>query len=152
MNTGFQDWWDRVNKAIYRTLIAMFAVFLAAQVILMNQTLKTFISRTDQLEGRSIADSQLFIRKGEIEISADNYSVLKPLVFYINGESVITPEGKVIRLQVKENDVIEVSGAGIGDTIVLKVTAVSGDIMVPEPGKLVYVNNNLVMIDRVRLK
>jgi len=152
MNTGFQEWWSRVNNMLYRILAVLFAIFLTAQIILLNQTLKTFISRTDKLEGRSIADSQLFIKKGELEISADNYSVLKPLVFYINGESVGTSEGKSIKLQVKENDVIEVGGAGYEDTMVLKVTGVSGDIIVPEPGKLIYVNNNLVMIDRVRLK
>lgn len=152
MNTGFQDWWNRINNLLYRILIILIAVFMVSQVILMNQTLKTFISRTDKLEGQSIADSQLFIKKGEIEISVDNYSVLKPLVFYINGEKVSTPEGTTIKLQVKENDVIEVSGAGHGDTIVLKVTGTSEDIMVPELGKLIYVNNNLVMIDRIRLK
>lgn len=152
MNTGFQEWWSRVNNILYRILAVLFAIFLAAQLILLNQTLKTFISRTDKLEGRSIADSQLFIKKGELEISVDNYSVLRPLVFYINGESVGTPGGKSIKLQVKENDVVEVSGAGYGDTVVLKVTEVSENIIVPEPGKLIYVNNNLVMIDRVRLK
>lgn len=152
MNTGFLEWWSRVNKIICRAVVVLFVVFLAAQGILLNQTLKTFISRTDQLEGKSIADSQLFIRKGEIEISVDNYSVLRPLLFYINGESIATPEGNSIKLQVKENDVIEVSGEGLSDTVVLKVTAVSGDIMVPEPGKLIYVNDNLVMIDKVRLK
>ena len=152
MHTGFQDWWNRINNMLYRILIVLIAVFIVSQATLLNQTLKTFISRTDRLEGQSIADSQLFIKKGEIEISVDNYSVLKPLVFYVNGEKVSTPEGTTIKLQVKENDVIEVSGAGIGDTVVLKVTGTSEDIMVPELGKLIYVNNNLVMIDRVRLK
>jgi hypothetical protein len=55
-------------------------------------------------------------------------------------------------LQVKNNDIIEVSGAGFNDTAALKVTAVSENMAVPELGKLVYVNKNLVMIDRVRLK
>lgn len=152
MNTGFQEWWNRINSLLYRILLFLFVAFLVSQVILLNQPLKTFISRTDKLEGKSIADSQLFIKKGEIEISVDNYSILKPLVFYVNGESVGTPDGKAIKLQVKENDVIEVSGAEHGDTVVLKVTGVSEDIMVPELGKLIYVNNNLVMIDRVKLK
>ena len=152
MHTGFQDWWNRINNMLYRILIVLIAVFIVSQATLLNQTLKTFISRTDRLEGQSIADSQLFIKKGEIAISVDNYSVLKPLVFYVNGEKVSTPEGTTIKLQVKENNVIEVSGAGIGDTVVLKVTGTSEDIMVPELGKLIYVNNNLVMIDRVRLK
>lgn len=152
MNSGFQDWWNRINNSLYRILAVLFAVFLISQVILLNQTLKTFISRTDKLEGKSIADSQLFIKKGEVEITVDNYSTLRPLIFYVNGESLKTPVGKSIKLQVKENDVIEVSGADCSDTVVLKVTGVSGDIMVPEPGKLIYVNNNLVMVDRVRLR
>jgi len=40
----------------------------------------------------------------------------------------------------------------LNDTAVLKVTAVSDSITVPEPGKLVYVKDNLVMIDRIRIK
>jgi hypothetical protein len=152
MNTGFQDWWSRIDILLHRLLVFLFAVFLISQAVLLNQTLKTFISRTDKLEGKSIADSQLFIKKGEIEISVDNYSSLSPLVFYVNGESIKPSGDKTIKLQVKENDVIEVSGAEYGETLVLKVTGVSEDIMVPELGKLIYVNNNLVMIDRVRLK
>lgn len=152
MNTGFQDWWSRINTLLHRILILLFTLFLIAQVVLLNQTLKTFISRTDKLEGKSIADSQLFIKKGVIEISVDNYSSLRPLVFYVNGESVSSTGEKTIKLQVKENDVIEVSGAEYVETVVLKVTGLSEDIMVPELGKLIYVNNNLVMIGRVRLK
>jgi hypothetical protein len=74
------------------------------------------------------------------------------LVFYVNGESVTTPDSKSIKLQVKDSDVIEVSAGSFNDTAMLKVTALSCNITVPELGKLIYVNNNLVMIDRVRLK
>jgi hypothetical protein len=152
MNYGFLEWWSRINRLLFRILVLLFVVFVISQASLMNQTLKTYISRTDKLEGRSIAESRLFIQKGEIEISADNLSSLKPLVFYINGVKAGTGAGKSIKLQVKENDVVEVSGAGCSETVVLKVTGVSGEIAVPEPGKLIYVNNNLVMIDRVRLR
>ena len=152
MNSSFNGWWDRINCRIKKGLVLLFTVLIISQFLLMNETAKTFISRTDKLEGKSIADSQLFIKKGEIEISIENYSTLKPLVFYVNGDSVETPESKSIKLQVKDSDVIEVSGAEYNDTAILKVTALSGNITVPELGKLIYVNNNLVMVDRVRLK
>lgn len=152
MNYGFLEWWSRINRLLFRILVLLFVMFVISQVSLMNQTLKTYISRTDKLEGRSIAESRLFIQKGEIEISADNLSSLKSLVFYINGVKAGQASGKSIKLQVKENDVVEVSGAGCSDTVVLKVTGGSGEIAVPELGKLIYVNDNLVMIDRVRLK
>ncbi|KUO73657.1 MAG: hypothetical protein APF77_22830 [Clostridia bacterium BRH_c25] len=152
LNKSFQDWWNRINILINRALVLLFAGLIASQVLLMNQTLKTFISRTDRLEGKSIADSQLFIRKGEIEITIENLSSMSPLVFYVNGESAGTSAGNSVWLQVKDNDVIEASGANYHDTVILKVTSVSDNITVPEPGKLIYVNNNLVLIDRVRLK
>ena len=152
MNYGFWEWWSRINRLLFRILVFLFAMFAISQASLMSQTIKTYISMTDKLEGRSIAESRLFIQKGEIEITADNLSSLSPLVFYINGEKTGFASGKSIKLQVKENDVVEVSGAGCSETAVLKVTGVSGEIAVPEPGKLIYVNNNLVMIDRVRLR
>jgi hypothetical protein len=117
-----------------------------------NQTAKTFISRTDRLEGKSIADSQLFIKRGELEISIENEASIRQLVFYVNGNKVTANNSKSIKLQIKDSDIIEVSGAEYSDTVILKVTAVSDNITVPELGKLIYVNNNLVMIDRVRLK
>jgi len=152
LNGSFQEWWDRVNSLISRAIVLLFAVLIISQVVLMNRTLRTFVSRTDRLEGKSIAESQLFIKKGEIEISTENLSTLRPLVFYINGEIVGTPEGKYIRLKVKDNDVLEVSAGSYSGTAILKVTSVSDNMTVPEAGKLIYVNNNLVLVDRVRLK
>ena len=152
MNSSFHDWWERINGALSKGLVLLFIALIISQFLLINETAKTFISRTDKLEGKSIADSQLFIKKGEIEISIENYATLKPLVFYVNGDIVETPESSSIKLAVKDSDVVEVSGAEYNDTAMLKVTALSENVTVPELGKLIYVNNNLVMIDRVRLK
>lgn len=152
MNSGFQGWWERINDIIKKILALLFTMLIISQVLLMNQKVKTFISRTDKLEGKSISDSNQFIKKGEIEISIENYSTLALLDFYVNGDIVDAPEGKSIKLQVKSNDIVEVSGKSFNDTAILKITAVSDNITVPEPGKLIYVNKNLVMVDRVRIK
>lgn len=152
MDSGFNGWWDRINNTISKGLVFFILALIISQLLLLNETAKTFISRTDRLEGKSIADSQLYIKKGEIEISIENNKTLKPLVFYVNGNRIKTQNGKSIKLQVKDNDVIEVSGAEYNDTAILKITALSGNITVPELGKLIYVNNNLVMVGRVKLK
>lgn len=152
MSSGYYDWWRRVNAFLGRGIIVLLAALILSQIFLMNQTARAVLSRTDRLEGKSIADSQLFIKKGELEISIENYPALRPLLFYVNGERVPTPAGKAIRLQIKDGDVIEVSGADFSDTAILKVTTVSDNITVPELGKLIYVSSNLVMVDRVRLK
>lgn len=152
MNSGFQGWWERINDIIKKILVLFFTMLIISQALLMNQKVKTFISRTDKLEGKSISDSNQFIKKGEIEISIENYPTLALLDFYVNGDIVDAPEGKSIKLQVKSNDIVEVSGKSFNDTAILKITAVSDNITVPEPGKLIYVNKNLVMVDRVRIK
>lgn len=152
MNSGFNEWWDKVNRRLNKGLVLLFTALIISQFLLMNQTVKTFISRTDKLEGISVADSQLFIKKGEVELSIENDSSLKKLIFYINGEKIPAAKGKAVKLQVKDSDIIEVSGAEYEDIAILRVTTVSENVMVPELGKLIYVNNNLVMIDRIRLK
>jgi len=156
LNDGFNSWWSRINTIISKGLVLLFTALILSQFLLMNHTVKTFISRTDKLEGKSIADSQLFIKRGEIEISIESDLSLipysRPLVFYVNGVEAASTAGKSIKLQVKDSDVIEVSGEEYNEIVILRVTSVSEDIIVPELGKLIYVNNNLVMIDRVRLK
>jgi hypothetical protein len=152
MNNSYYGWWNRINALIYKGIVLLLAALILTQVFLMNQTVKTVISRTDRLEGKSIADSQLFIKKGEIEITIEDYTALKALDFYVNGVSVPVHSGKSVILQVKDGDVIEVSGAEFNDMAILKVTSVSENVTVPELGKLIYVNNNLVLVDRVRLK
>jgi hypothetical protein len=156
LSNGFNGWWNRINRIINKWLVLLFIALIISQFLLMNQTAKTFISRTDKLEGKSIADSQLFIKKGEVEISIESDSSIipysRPLVFYVNGVKAASTADKSIKLPVKDSDVIEVSGAEYNAIVILRVTSVSEDITVPELGKLIYVNNNLVMIDRVRLK
>lgn len=130
----------------------MLSALIVTQALLMNDSIKTFISRTDKLEGRSITESQLFLKRGEIQISIENYSTLKPLIFYQNGKRVPSPNGRTIKLSVKDGDIIEASGGSINDTAILKVTSVTNNITVPQPGKLIYVNDNLAIIDRVKIK
>lgn len=152
MNGSFPLFWERINNSLKKLLIFLFTLLIFSQALLMNQNARMTISRTDRLEGTAISDSNLFVKRGEIEVTIENYITLAPLNFYVNGSSVVTPYGKSIRLKVKNNDVIEVSGVSYDDTAILKVTAISDNITVPELGKLIYVNNNLVMIDRVRIK
>lgn len=152
MQNGLYGWWYRTNAFLGKVITLLLAALILCQVALLSQTAREAISRTDRLEGKSIVDSQLFIKKGEIEISIENSHTLKPLVFYLNGEKVPVPSGRAIKLVIKDGDVIEASGADFNDTAILKVTTVSDNIIVPELGKLVYVSGNLVMIDRVRLK
>lgn len=152
MNNDFIKWWEKINKNIFKVLVPFFLILLISQFLLMNNDIKTIMSRTDKLEGISIEESQLFIKKGEIEISIENDSYFKPLVFYINGEKAAVASGSSVRLPVKDNDIIEVSGAGSGDMSVLKITSISDNVIVPELGKLIYVRDNLVMIGRVKLQ
>lgn len=152
MSMGFKGWLGKVDIWAARILVILFTMLAASQILLLNHTLKSFISRIDKLEGKSISDSQLFIQKGEIEVSIENNTTLRPLIFYVNGEDTAVFSGKSIRIQVKNGDVIEVGGSEMSDTAILKVFSVSDNIIVPELGKLIYVNNNLVLIDRIKIK
>jgi len=148
----FRDWWDRINIKLDKLLMLMLSLLLITQVVFLNQNTRTILSRIDRLEGSSVADSQLFIKRGEVELTIESHENTSGLVFYINGEEVPVRAGKSIKLTVKDNDVLEVSGADFSDIAVLRLSSVSDNVIVPEPGKIVYINGNLVLIDRVRLK
>ncbi|MGE5632517.1 MAG: hypothetical protein ACM3TR_15700 [Caulobacteraceae bacterium] len=146
------NWWDKVSMRLVKLLILLFAMFMFIQFMFLNQTLKTFLSRTDKLEGKSVADSELLIKTGIVELTFENENNLKLLSFYVNGEKVPSPAGKTIKLEVKNNDIIEISGSDFNDIAILRITSASENITVPEPGKVVYVNGNLVLVGRVKLR
>jgi hypothetical protein len=70
----------------------------------------------------------------------------------VNGEKVLSPSGKTIKLEVKDNDIVEISGSSFNDLAILRITSVTDNVTVPELGKVVYVNGNLVLVGRVKLR
>lgn len=146
------NWCDKIDGRLRKLLVFLLVSIIVLQLVFLNQTVRTFLSRTDKLEGKSVADSQLLIKKGEIEFTIENYDSTRYLTFYINGEKAPVKNGKRVLFQVKDNDVVEISGANFDDMAILRVTSVSDNVSVPELGKVVYINKNLVLVDRVRLK
>lgn len=153
INDGdLMNWWDRINIRLDKMLACLLTLMILTQLVSLNQSARTFLSRTDKLEGKSVEDSQLLVKKGEIEFTIENYESTRYLDFYINGEKATVKGDKTVRLPAKDNDIIEVCGSDFDDMAILRITSVSENIAVPEPGKVVYVNKNLVLVDRVRLK
>lgn len=144
--------WDNINKKLHKLLIFMISLLIVTQVAILSPRIRLLLSRIDQLEGKSVTDSQLFIKRGEIEFTAENIDNVKHLNFYINGENIAVKNGKTVKLEAKNNDIIEISGSGFEEMAILRVTSVSDNVTVPEPGKVIYINNNLVLVDRVRIK
>lgn len=147
-----KNWWDKIDSRLSKLFIGMLSLLLFTQLIFMNQSIRTFLSGTEKLEGKTVAESQLLIERGEIEFTIENYDSTGHLSFYINGEKEYVKSGKTVRLQVKDNDIVEISGSDLDDMAILRVASVSENMSVPEPGKIIYINGNLVLVDRVRLK
>lgn len=145
-------YWDRINKRLNKLFIFMMSLLIITQVAILNPNIRLLLSRIDRLEGKSVNDSQLFIKRGEIEFTAENIDNVKHLNFYVNGEKIAVKNGKTVKLEAKDNDIIEISGSGFEEMAILRVTSVSDNVTVPEPGKVIYINNNLVLVDRVRIK
>lgn len=146
------SWFNRWEKKIVSLLTLLLPILFLMQVILLNQDVKAFVSRTTKLEGKAIEESQLLINRGEIELSIENEDSLKGYHFYLNGEELPETGKKSIKLTVKANDIIEVGGIKTNKISRITVTSISNNISAPELGKSIIVHNNLVLIDRVKMK
>ncbi len=145
-------WFNQWEKIIIRLLYLMLPILFVMQVVLLNQEVSVFVSRTAKLEGKAIEESQLLISRGQVELSIENESSLSGCLFYLNGEALPETKAKTLKLTVKANDIIEASGIGSNKISRITVTGVSDNISVPELGKSIILHNNLVLIDRVKMK
>lgn len=145
-----QKWWQKREKVIISVLVSMLIILLSTQYFFMRFNNREAINSVERLEGKSLSNSQTYINRGQIELEIKTKQNNKSPVININGvKAGIFIENKAI-IQVVENDIIEINGVGIEEKIKVEVKNLSQGIMTPYIGQIVDINNNIVVVERVK--
>lgn len=144
-------WWDNVERSITRLLLLLLVLMVIMQGIYQNQSLKAFFNPTQKLEGKSVENIKPSVIKGNIELTIQGSSYAGDIDIYVNGERVTSFYKDKVLLNVRNSDVIEISGVRSENTAMIQVTDSSENVVTPELGRTLTINGNLANLCRVKL-
>lgn len=151
----YHQWWSKTEKYMIRLTIVLFLLLYSAQLlnfVMEQRNSRLLTSAVGELEGIAVADSQSQLNMGVLELTVTSYSDSRDMKIYINGKYYKNFDQKSVSLNVKKNDIIEVSGIHSNYPATIKITSVSDNIISPKLNSQVKVDKGFKQIGRIRLK
>ena len=145
-------WWDAVEGRITRILLFCMLALIVVQLLHNHSAVRGILNQVERLEGKSVFDSHPDIKTGLIELTGMDTNEENKLTIILNGvevgELVIDP----VEIEVKNSDIIEISGIGCKRTVRVKATKLSPNVLEPGLNKSIVIRNNLVKFASIKLK
>ncbi|GEM_PF-626748 len=147
----------RIEKILFRLAFLFIVLLFVVQALLLNETTRNYISKTDLFEGEPLPDYVQDVLGGRIyrgeediilteeetftEEAALTIKLLAPLetpvelFLLVNGETAARLGEKSVYVNVAPGDLLEVTGEVRGNRpAVVKVVEVHGELKFPEAG------------------
>ena len=144
--------WDKIGIILKKYLILLFIITMAAQLLFFLDIEGVPPNTTINMEGEAIIENLFSSMNGEIVLTSDSMDNLSSITVYINGEKIDSFDDKFMSLKVKNRDIIEISGVNYVDELNINISNVSDNIIDPKVGLNYKINNNIVLIGKVRMK
>lgn len=145
MNMGFE-------KVLFFAFICVFIALVFVQGLLMNPSLRTFLVRDSDINGRPLAQEEYMYKEGEISIALLESETNENIKLLVNGDEIAAFSENLVTLTVKDGDVIEVDGTLLDGETEVEIISATDNISGIEVGKKVKVNSNIEEISRISIK
>jgi hypothetical protein len=110
------------EKALMLSFAAVFALLVIVQVLLATPSIRTLIVEDVEFEGTPVNSEEYMYKEGEVVLELVNSESNQDLKVLVNGDETADFSNKLIKLTVREGDVVEIDGTG---SIVSSEVAVS---------------------------
>lgn len=145
MNMGFE-------KVLFFAFICVFIALVFVQGLLMNPSLRTFLVRDSDINGRPLAQEEYMYKEGEISIALLESETNENIKLLVNGDEIAAFSENLVTLTVKDGDVIEADGTLLDGETEVEIISATDNISGIEVGKKVKVNSNIEEISRISIK
>lgn len=141
-----------IERALVTAVFVILAVIFAAQIGLLSDRLRPFLSDVEVFEGQYISDVDNIIKEGTIALTLVDLESEKDAKVLINGKVAESFAQRTVEVNVRNNSVIEIDGSKIASPIRVRITSKSGNIIDDIEGKEIETNSNIKVIASVRVK
>lgn len=141
-----------IEKSLIMAVFAILVVLFLAQLGLLSDKIRPFISDIEVFEGQYISDVDNIIKDGTITLRLIDLESERDAKVLVNGMETAAFTQKSVEVKVKDSSVVEIDGSKIASPIRVRITAISGNIINDLEGKEIETNSNIEIIARVRIK
>lgn len=116
------------EKILIFTFVFMFLSLIVVQAAMINPSVRAVLVNENTLEGNALQVEEYLYKKGEVFISLKSENINEKISVLLNGDKIAAFTSNIIKLYVKEGDVIEIDSTMVDNTEVEIISASSNII------------------------
>ena len=140
-----------IEKVLFFVFVCLFISIIFVQGTLLNPSLRSYLVKDEDADGRPLASEEYLYKQGEISIALLESENNEDLKLLVNGDEVAVFNQNCIKLSVKDGDVIEVDASSTEHETELEIISASENVSGVEVGKRIKVNSNIEEITRISI-
>lgn len=138
------------EKFLFFTFVIVFLSLVIVQAAMMNPKLRAVFVNENSLEGNLLKDEEYLYKRGEIFISLKSENTNKKVKVLLNGEKVASFVSNVVKINVKDGDVVEIDSTMAGDAEV-EIISASSNIIDRYKGTKVKLDSEIKRLAKIQI-
>ena len=94
------------------SLSALFFFLLFIQIIMLNDSVRSYLVGDYELEGRPLAVNEMLFNEGKLRLQLIAPVADQNIIVKVNGEEVASFQTNIVEIKVKDGDVLGISSIG----------------------------------------
>ena len=141
-----------MERVLFFAFIVTFTLMIIIQAALMNPSVRTFLSVSNEFEGTPLGVEEYLYDEGELSLELLGDESNSEIKILINGEETADFSDNNIRLTVRDGDVIEIDGSNVNDSVEVMVVSGSNNISAECINTWVKVKSNVRRLVKVKIE
>lgn len=138
------------EKILIFVFILVFISLIVVQVAMINPKARAVLVNENTLEGSPLRVEEYLYKKGEIFISLKNENINKDINVLLNGDKIAAFTSNIIKLYVKDGDVIEIDSTMV-DRAEVEIISASNNIVDRYKGIKLKLNSEIKQLIKIQI-
>ncbi len=139
------------ERVLFLSFVFTFCLMILVQTALTNSSVRDFLAVNTDMEGSPLEREMYLYNEGTIRIGLTGESENSDIKILVNGDEAAVFSSRILELNVKDGDVIEVDGSRFKSTAEVEILSKSDNISTPCLGKKVKVQSDTQRLLKVNI-
>lgn len=142
----------KLERVLFTAFFITFIVMIFVQAAMINPSIRTFITSTNEYEGAPLGVEEYLYSQGELGLKLVNAESNDNLKVLVNGDQVAAFTSRGVSLKVKNGDVVEIDGSNVDVDSVVGIVSKSANITTDCVNKTVNVKLEVKRLVKVKIE
>ena len=138
------------EKILFSTFVFVFISLIIVQAAMTNPNVRAVLVSENSLEGNPLQNEEYLYKRGEIFISLKSEDKNKKVKVLLNGDTVAAFTSNIIKLYVKDGDVVEIDST-MADNAEVEIISASSNIIDKYKGTKLKLNSEIKQLAKIQI-